>query len=225
MAVNSEVLSFDEKVRTRLKDIIDNDFPNREAAAIVAGKDKDMLARYITGKSTPPFNTIISLLRFKGISFEWLVYGRGNKYEKDNVIIKHNTTAIKIYDISVSAGPGCFVDDEFVHSEIVLSDEFLKLYELSSSCVGVFIKGDSMKPKLLLSDTAIVDTGITTFEDDNIYVFSYENHCYIKQLQKIGREIKIKSLNSDYENWSLIPEEEGDKFKIVGKLKLIIRKP
>ena len=121
MAVNSEVLSFDEKVRTRLKDIIDNDFPNREAAAIVAGKDKDMLARYITGKSTPPFNTIISLLRFKGISFEWLVYGRGNKYEKDNVIIKHNTTAIKIYDISVSAGPGCFVDDEFVHSEIVLS--------------------------------------------------------------------------------------------------------
>ena len=157
--------------------------------------------------------------------FEWLVYGRGNKYEKDNVIIKHNTTAIKIYDISVSAGPGCFVDDEFVHSEIVLSDEFLKLYELSSSCVGVFIKGDSMKPKLLPSDTAIVDTGITTFEDDNIYVFSYENHCYIKQLQKIGREIKIKSLNSDYENWSLIPEEEGDKFKIVGKLKLIIRKP
>lgn len=100
--------------------------------------------------------------------------------------MKHDTTVIKIYDISVSAESGCFVDDEFVHSEIALSDEFLKLYEPSSSCVGVFIKEDSIKPKLLPSDTAIVDTGITTFEDDNIYVFSYENHCYIKQLQKLG---------------------------------------
>lgn len=225
MASEKKVVTSEEKLATRFKEVVDGGFPNREAAALVLGKDKETVGRYALGKTIPPFDVIIRLAQFTGVSLDWLASGRGNKYEKDNTIIKNNATIIKIYDISVSAGAGCFVDDEFVHSEIALSDDFLKLYELSSSCVGVFIKGDSMKPKLLPSDTAIVDTGITTFEDDNIYVFSYENHCYIKQLQKLGREIKIKSLNSDYENWSLIPEEEGDKFKIVGKLKLIIRKP
>lgn len=220
-----KVESLSDKVSTRLKDILDNDFPNREAAAIVVGRDKDMIGKYALGKTVPPFDVIICLARFAGVSLDWLAFGRGNKYEKDNVSIKSGATTIKVYDISVSAGPGCFVDDEFVHSNIVLSDEFLKLYGLSKDCVGVFITGDSMKPKLKSTDTVIIDTGITEFEDDNIYVFSYENHCYIKQLQKIGREIKVKSLNPDYESWTVIPEEEGNKFKIVGKLKLIIEKP
>lgn len=166
----------------------------------------------------------MAIINFSGISLDWIAYGRGHKYERDNVSIKAGSSAIKIYDISVSAGPGCFVGEEFVHSKIILSDEFLNLYGLSKNCVGVFINGDSMKPKLKSTDTVIIDTGITEFEDDNIYVFSYDNHCYIKQLQKIGREIRGKSMNPDYESWTIIPEEE-DNFSIIGKLVLIIEKP
>lgn len=220
-----KVETLSNKVTTRLKDVLDNDFPNRETAAIAAGKDKDMIGRYASGKTIPSFDTVIKLARFANVSIDWLAFGRGTKYEKDNVSLEPNCKKIKVYDISVSAGSGCFVDDEFVHSTIILSKPFLETYGLTDNYVGVFITGDSMTPKLNTSDTAIIDVGITTLEDDDIYVFSYENHCYIKQLQKMGREIRVKSLNSNYESWTIIPEEEGDKFNIIGKLALVIKKP
>lgn len=225
MGKDEKVETLSNKVSTRLKDVLDNDFPNREAAAIVAEKDKEMISRYALGKSVPSFDTIIKIARFANISLDWLAFGRGKKYEGDNISVKTDCKQIKVFDISVSAGAGCFVDDEFVHSTIILPREYLDIYGLSGNYLGVFISGDSMTPKLNTSDTVIIDTDITALEDDDIYVFSYENHCYIKQLQKMGREIRVKSLNANYESWTIIPEEEGDKFKIIGKLALIIKKP
>ena len=58
MAEHEKVETLSNKVTTRLKDILDNDFPNRESAAIVVGKDKDMISRYASGKSVPPFDAI-----------------------------------------------------------------------------------------------------------------------------------------------------------------------
>lgn len=225
MVKNEKVDTLSNKVTTRLKDVLDNDFPNREAAAIAAGKDKDMISRYVSGKSEPSFDTIIKIARFANISLDWLAFGRGNKYKKDNISLVSDYKEIKVYDISVSAGAGCFVDDELVNSTIVLPRKFLDIYGLSGNYVGVSIAGDSMIPKLCTSDTAIIDIDVTSIEDDDIYVFSYENHCYIKQLQKMGREIRVKSLNPNYESWTIVPAEEGDKFKVVGKLALVIRKP
>lgn len=225
MAEHEKVETLSNKVTTRLKDILDNDFPNRESAAIVVGKDKDMISRYASGKSVPPFDAIIKIAKFANVSLDWLAFGRGEKYEKNNSSLPSDVKKIKVYDITVSAGSGCFVDDEYVHSTIILSKEFLDIYGLSDHYVGVFISGDSMMPKLMTSDTAIIDTDVTTLENDDIYVFSYENHCYIKQLQKMGREIRVKSLNPNYESWTIVPEVEGDKFKIIGKLALVIKKP
>lgn len=220
----NKVLTSEEKVRTRLKDILDTDFPNRKMAALISGKSEDMLANYVSGKTAIPFSAMIELAKYAKVSLDWLAFGLGQKYLKDVVKQDKGAVPIRVFDISVSAGPGCFVDDELVHSTITLSEQFVKAYGLSSSCVGVFITGDSMEPKLKTTDTAIIDVAITEFEDDNIYVFSFENHCYIKQLQKIGKEIKVKSLNPDYENWSITPDKE-DSFKIIGKLQLVIRKP
>lgn len=225
MAEHEKVETLSNKVTTRLKDILDNNFPNRESAAIVVGKDKDMISRYASGKSVPPFDAIIKIAKFANVSLDWLAFGRGEKYEKNNSSLPSDVKKIKVYDITVSAGSGCFVDDEYVHSTIILSKEFLDIYGLSDHYVGVFISGDSMMPKLMTSDTAIIDTDVTTLENDDIYVFSYENHCYIKQLQKMGREIRVKSLNPNYESWTIVPEVEGDKFKIIGKLALVIKKP
>ena len=225
MAEHEKVETLSNKVTTRLKDILDNDFPNRESAAIVVGKDKDMISRYASGKSVPPFDAIIKIAKFANVSLDWLAFGRGEKYEKNNSSLSSDVKKLKVYDITVSAGSGCFVDDEYVHSTIILSKEFLDIYGLSDHYVGVFISGDSMMPKLMTSDTAIIDTDVTTLENDDIYVFSYENHCYIKQLQKMGREIRVKSLNPNYESWTIVPEVEGDKFKIIGKLALVIKKP
>lgn len=206
-----EVLISNEAVRTRLKDILDNHFPNRESAATVAGKDKDMLGRYISGKSSPSFETMSALANHAGVSLNWLAFGYGNKYimQKDAQI-----TTIKVYtnpNTSID-----FEDDNCTYS-LSLSKKIVENYNISQNCIGILVSGDSMSPKLKNGDIAIIDTSITDLKDDNIYAFMFENHCYIKQLQKLGKEIGIKSLNHSYENWKMIPNET---FKIIGQLQL-----
>ena len=75
MAEHEKVETLSNKVTTRLKDILDNDFPNRESAAIVVGKDKDMISRYASGKSVPPFDAIIKIAKFANVSLDWLAFG------------------------------------------------------------------------------------------------------------------------------------------------------
>lgn len=81
-----KVATLTEKLATRLKNVLDTDFPNCEAAAIVV--DKDTISRYALGKSIPPFDVVVSFARYARVSLDWLAYGKGNKYEKDNVSIK-----------------------------------------------------------------------------------------------------------------------------------------
>ncbi len=99
MAEHEKVETLSNKVTTRLKDILDNDFPNRESAAIVVGKDKDMISRYASGKSVPPFDAIIKIAKFANVSLDWLAFGRGEKYEKNNSSLPSDVKKIKVYDI------------------------------------------------------------------------------------------------------------------------------
>ena len=118
-----------------------------------------MISRYASGKSEPSFDTIIKIARFANISLDWLAFGRGNKYNKDNISLVSDYKEIKVYDISVSAGAGCFVDDEFVNSTIVLPRKFLDIYGLSGNYVGTAaltaqettVRGTSGKKSVIFS--------------------------------------------------------------------------
>ena len=125
---------------------------------------------------------------------------------------------IKTYDVELSAGKGCFNNDEFLHSTMTMSSEMVQQYGLNANCVGAFVRGDSMEPQIKSGDTVIIDTSVETLENDGIYAFYYKNHCYIKQLQKLGHEIKVKSLNPNYDSW-IITEDNISDFKIAGILK------
>lgn len=218
----AKVVTLQKKLTTRLRDVLDNDFENRSKAAEVAGKSIDALGLYLSEKSVPPFNTVAALANHAGVSLDWLATGKGNKYIKDTPILSADAFPINIYDVSISAGLGRINDDERLHSTLGISKEVATLYNIAPSCIGVFIGGDSMIPKLSNGDLAIIDLNINQLEDDGIYAFNYDNHCFVKQLQKVGKEIKVNSLNQDYESWT-IASDEG--FKIIGKLKLVIKKP
>lgn len=219
--VESSVESLMDKVSTRLRDILDNDFSNRKEASSIANKSEDSLLNYINGKSIPPIDTIISIVNHTGINIDWLIYGKGEKYIKNNIKVSKGTSKIHVYDVALSAGDGNFTDKEEIQFSLTLSKELMDLYELSQTCIGAYIKGNSMSPKLTNGDIAIIDKEISQFKDDGIYAFNFDNHCYIKQLQKIGKNIKVKSINPQYESWDIA---SGENFSIVGKLKAIISK-
>lgn len=53
-------------------------FDNREEAAVIAGRSRDAIQNWITGKSEPGFEAIARLALAKSVSLEWLATGLGD---------------------------------------------------------------------------------------------------------------------------------------------------
>lgn len=59
-------------------------------------------------------------------------------------------------------------------------------------------RGDSMAPKIMPGDTLIVDTGITSYQGDGIYLVNSGHGQQIKLLQDRGDAIYVCSVNPEY---------------------------
>lgn len=59
-------------------------------------------------------------------------------------------------------------------------------------------RGESMAPKIMPGDTLIVDTGITAYQGDGIYLVNSGHGQQIKLLQDRGDALYVCSVNPDY---------------------------
>lgn len=205
-----------------LEDRLDELRGNESIAAFAKMCDiqENTMRLYFSG-SIPSLDKAQKIARNCGVSLEWLATGEGVKSNKDNLKMDFGAVKIKVFDVSLSAGYGCSVDNEQVLFNFMISKEMAEKLDLSPQCIGAYISGDSMTPRLNSGDIAVIDRQITQLENDGIYAFNFNGHCYIKQLQKIGKSIKVKSLNPDYESWSMDIE---DNFNIIGKLRITIKR-
>lgn len=99
-------MAFDEKFRQRYKDIC-GEYDSMEAAAKAGSVTKSQIYKHIAGKSEPLFITISKLCDNIGVSLDWIVSGRGNKYLKDKG--EHST-----------------VDNDFFQEVVEFVESFLK---------------------------------------------------------------------------------------------------
>lgn len=183
----------------RLTEVIRRAQVTRENFAKDLGYGLTALKSWISGETSPNLQTILKICDKYKVNLEWLATGAGTI--EIGSTLRPEGLSIKIYDVKLSAGPGCFATDENLLETIVVPSQMVNRYNLNSYCVGALIDGVSMEPKLHDGDIVIIDRSVDTFEDDNVYAFFYDDHCYIKQLQKLGNELKVKSLNPDFDSW------------------------
>ncbi|WP_153063948.1 S24 family peptidase [Haemophilus haemolyticus] len=73
------------------------------------------------------------------------------------------------------------------------------------------VKGDSMNPTFNHGDLLFVDISITSFDGDGIYVFTFDDHLFVKRVQKAGRNFCIISDNEAvYKPWKITHEDMSD---------------
>lgn len=161
---------------------------------------------WLNNKVTIPVCALEPLAKSLNKSISWLVTGA-----------ESSGASLKIYDVEFSAGCGSFIAQENIKSNIVLPNEFFETYNITpETSAGVLVRGDSMQPKFFDGDIAILDMTIKQFTNDGVYAFVYDGCCFIKKLQMIGNEMKVVSINAEYEPWSITKEIS---FMIVGKVK------
>ena len=66
----------------RIRQLLDL-YPDRRAAAEVAGKSVDMLTSYMRGRVAPSFDALTRLAEAKGVSLDWLASGNGAMLIRD----------------------------------------------------------------------------------------------------------------------------------------------
>ncbi|MFS7357590.1 XRE family transcriptional regulator [Rahnella inusitata] len=124
---------------------------------------------------------------------------------------RDNVYRVDVLGVSASAGAGSSSGDVV---EVIRSIEYVPEYAKSmfgnrpqGSVMLINVRGDSMTGTLEPGDLIFVDTEVTFFDGDGIYVFNFNGDTFVKRLQKVKFELKVISDNKTYETWALTQEE------------------
>ena len=136
---------------------------------------------------------------------------------------------VPVYDISFSAGAGCFFD----HAEIVkyhsISLETLEKYGLHPNDAGVFsVKGESMESTLHDGDTILVNKSVNKPMNNKIFAFSFDGELKVKRFfHQLDRSWRISSDNEDKNRYKdeFIFNEKINELDIVGQVLTILDRP
>ena len=81
------------------------------------------------------------------------------------------------------------------------------------------ITGDSMQGTFENGDIICIDITVNQFQNDGIYVFTFENRLYVRRLQMIKNKLVVISDNKKYRDWEILTDE-FDQLGIHGKVVL-----
>ncbi|HAV1593816.1 MULTISPECIES: helix-turn-helix transcriptional regulator [Enterobacter] len=131
---------------------------------------------------------------------------------------------VDVLDVKASAGPGTLVTSDFI--ETIRAIEYTT--EQARALFGnrpathvkvITVNGDSMDGTISPGDQIFVDTGVTHFDGDGVYVFVFGKTLHVKRLQMQRDRLAVISDNPIYEKWYVEPEDE-DAFYVMAKVLL-----
>ena len=131
---------------------------------------------------------------------------------------------VDVLDVKASAGPGAIVTSDFI--ETIRAIEYTT--EQARALFGnrpathvkvITVNGDSMDGTISPGDQIFVDTGVTHFDGDGVYVFVFGKTLHVKRLQMQRDRLAVISDNPIYEKWYVEPEDE-DEFYVMAKVLL-----
>lgn len=131
---------------------------------------------------------------------------------------------VDVLDVKASAGPGAIVTSDFI--ETIRAIEYTT--EQARALFGnrpathvkvITVNGDSMDCTISPGDQIFVDTSVTHFDGDGVYVFVFGKTLHVKRLQMQRDRLAVISDNPIYEKWYVEPEDE-DAFYVMAKVLL-----
>ena len=153
---------------------------------------------------------VVQLAEVLGVSANWLQTGEGSTnlvaLIPENEIDDDGAISFDVLDVDASAGFGSSSDVVEVVSHIKFNtDQYYELFRgMNPDPIKIVsVKGDSMSPTFENFDLLFVDTSITYYDGDGIYIFTFDDHTFVKRIQKVGRTFNAISDNKHYGTWKI----------------------
>jgi len=144
------------------------------------------------------------------LSVHWLLTGEGPKGREFLVMDRREPYApedaslyvyVPRYDVRAAAGPGMDIQSEYIVDYLAFKKEWIhsRLHVSPQNLVLINVSGDSMEPALYDDDLILVDTGVTDYKNDALYVLNLGGELQVKRIQYVpGGDLVIKSDNPYY---------------------------
>lgn len=129
---------------------------------------------------------------------------------------------IDLLDVKAKAGIGGCINNEYpdiIQSIYFSKDGLLEIVgrKTNNGLYMITVPTDSMSPTIDKGDVVFIDTNVTTYIGEGIYIFSVDNEVYIKRLQRVpGGIYKALSDNKAYEPFELT-DDLFETVTIIGK--------
>lgn len=186
------------------------------------------LNAYINKGSVPSLERALTIANSEGVSLNWIATGEDEPQQASNYKEKTLITIPK-YNVSASAGGGCYIDEEYVVESIEVSPNWLKHRNLTGKKLCIIrADGNSMEPSIDDGDDLLIDLG----EIDNqkalegVYVICIDDILRVKRLEYsiVDNGYRILSDNPLYKE-ELVRREELERMRVIGKVVMVMGKP
>lgn len=194
-----------DKFKERLKDLIGGEkpFPWAERIGITPG----IFNRMWNDGIAPKAETLGKIASKTGVSIDWLLLGKGDKFVKNSVNeitpdygINNDFILVPRYNVQASMGGGADVHSEQVVDHLAFKRSWLKEMDLRSDRLALITAmGDSMYPTIKDGCLMLVDTRKDQSINDGIYVLRWDGALLAKRLQRtLDGGFLVQSDNSVY---------------------------
>lgn len=140
----------------RIKELRGNS--SQPAFADLVGSTKQKISNYESGKIKPTFEALQLIASSLNINLNWLITGRGNKYNNEDITLVHEPTveynkikAVNIYT-QIAAGKPFDVWDDILYE---VGIDHPATNKEKGQLFGFEVKGDSMTPRFREGDVVI----------------------------------------------------------------------
>lgn len=233
-SADAQVSASGEEAETRFAELIDR-FRTRKEAAERLEISTDQLARYLKGEAPPSLAVMLRLADISGVSLDWLAGRRSKRADSPGAAkrrldqalaaIDANPTEFALlprFEITASAGPGLFADDENIVDYLAFRDDWIRdtLRSRPSDLVLLDAAGDSMAPRIEAGDTLLIDRGVDTILDDAVYVLGLGEALVVKRVQRLLNGVVLKSDNPNYDPIT-VAKDEVEELRVLGRVRWI----
>lgn len=216
---------FSAEFTKRLRELIaDFDPKSDRAFARRAGIGPTNLQNYLNG-ALPRADKAAQIADATGVSIEWLITGRGEKYPRSSsVAAPGNAEAdfefIPRLDIHASAGTGSLAVHEETVDFLAFRSEWLRKVGINPQAARVLTaRGDSMEPTIRDGDILLLDTSINRIIDNAIYVVVYSGLVLLKRVQvKLDGSVVLSSDNSAVYVPEVVQPSEVESLHVAARL-------
>lgn len=142
----------------------------------------------------------------------WLKEGVSKRDEEVFLPPDMASVKIPIMDVYASAGSGRNPMNSKVIDQMFFAESFARRLSRSGGIENlsiIYAYGDSMDPLICDGDSILVDTGMTRFYTDGIFVLTFEEHLFVKRVHynPVRKTLSLRSDNPLHENIENVPVE------------------